>query len=190
MKEYDQYFATLEIDKSHKTVSNYKWVLDNFIKHFNAVSVEDFSKITSNDIQEYLNILAQNPKAKNKDAAKASANANGRVIKVFMNWLVSKKYLSESPYTKDIKKFKEAVTVKVFFNKEERDNIILACKDKLWLQVTMALLFYTGLRRNEIINIKKSDFYGDHILAHRKGNKEQKLYFPKFVGGLIQKYLE
>jgi len=189
MKEYEQYFDTLKIDKSPKTVSSYEWILGAFVKYFNIETVEDVDKITSNDIQEYLNILAQNPNAKNKNTAKSSANAHGRVIKVWLNWLVSKKYLKENPYTKDVKKFKEAKTEKVFFNKEERDKIIYACRNKLWLQVTIALLFYTGLRREEAVNIKRSDFYGDYILAHRKGNKEQKLYFPPFVGNLIQKYL-
>jgi integrase len=190
MEEYDEYFETLIIDKSAKTVSSYKWIIDNFIKYFNIVTMEDIKEIDANKIQNYLNVLAKNPNAKNKDAAKASANANARVIKVFLNWLVSKKYLSESPFSKDIKKFKEATTVKVFFQKHERDQIILACKNKLWLQVTIALLFYTGLRRAEAINLKRSDFYGDHVLAHRKGNKEQDLYFPPFVGKLIQQYLD
>jgi len=189
MKEYDIYFDTLRIDKSPKTVTSYEWILGAFVKHFGIESVDDIAKITANDIQEYLNILATNPNAKNKDTAKASANAHGRVIKAWLNWLASKKYIAENPFTKDVKKFKEAKTVKVFFNKEERDNIIYACRKKLWLQVTMALLFYTGLRREEITNLKKSDFYGDHVLAHRKGNKEQKLYFPPFVGNLVQQYL-
>jgi site-specific recombinase XerD len=194
MKEYDEYIRDVESAKSPKTLSSYKWVLNNFIKYFNFENIEDISKISSSNIQEYLNSLTKNPNAKNKNAAKASANANARVIKVFLSWLVSKKYLEKSPFTKDIKKFKEAKTVKVFFNKEERDKIILACKNKLWLQVTIALLFYTGLRRAEAINLKKSDFYkidGVYsVLAHRKGNKEQTLPFPSFVGKLIEKYLD
>jgi integrase len=190
MPEYNQYFDTLRIDKSPKTVTSYEWILGAFVKHFGIKTIDDVAKITANDIQEYLNILATNPNAKNKDTAKASANAHGRVIKVWLNWLVSKKYIVVSPFTEDVKKFKEAKTAKVFFDKKERDEIIYACRNKLWLQVTMALLFYTGLRRAEAVNLKRSDFYGDHVLAHRKGNKEQNLYFPPFVGKLVQQYLD
>lgn len=202
MEAYDRYFTTLKLDKSPNTFSMYRLTLEKFIKYFNIQSIEDVEKLTGDNIQDYLNILADQNKERIAgesdeirkkelaDSAKASANAYGRIIKAWFNWLVSKKYIKEHPYTRDIKKFKEARTSKVFFNKEERDNIIYACRKKLWLQVTISLLFYTGLRRSEIINLKRSDFYGDYVLAHRKGNKEQKLYFPSFVGGLIQKYLD
>lgn len=190
----EEYFTTLKVDKSPHTVRSYTGILGKFVEHFHIESVDDIMKIDSKGIQDYLNLLAtQNISAdttkEKADSAKASANGHARVIKVFLNWLEAKKYIPTNPFTKDIKKFKEAKTDKEFYNEEERDKIILACKKKLWLQVTMALLFYTGLRREEAINLKISDFHGDYILANRKGNKQQKLYFPPFVGKLIEKYL-
>jgi len=190
----EEYFATLKVDKSVHTVRSYLNILNRFVEYFHIESIDDINKIGAKEIQDYLNLLAtqhiNSDTTKEKiDSAKSTANGHARVIKVFLNWLEAKKYIIATPFTKDIKKFKEAKTDKEFYNEEERDQIILACKKKLWLQVTMALLFYTGLRREEAVNLKISDFYGDHILATRKNNKQQKLYFPPFVGKLIDKYL-
>lgn len=187
-KEFDEYFETTAIDKSKHTLRSYTTILNSFISYFNINSIDDIKKLNDSDLQNYLNVVATNPNAKNKDTAKASANSHIRVIKAFLNWLKKHSYIKENPID-TIEKYKEAQTVKEFFNKEERDSIIFACRNKLWLQVTMALLFYTGLRREEAINLKISDYHGDYILVHRKGNKEQKLYFPKFVTQLVDKYL-
>jgi len=194
MKELDEYFTTLLVDKSPATIASYRGSLNSFFEYFNIKEVKDIEKLENKDIQNYLNYLAtrnitETSTQSDRNKYNASANTHGTNIKVFLNWLVSKKYMKLHPYSNDIKKFAVGTSVKVFFNKEERDRIILACKDKLWLQVTMALLFYTGMRRAEIINLKKSNFYGDHILVHRKGNKDQELYFPRFVGTLIRRYL-
>jgi integrase/recombinase XerD len=194
MQELEEYFTTLSIDRSPATVASYRGSLNGFLEYFKIETVSDIEKLENKDIQNYLNYLAtKNVTAdstqSDKNKYNATANTHGRNIKVFLNWLVAKKYMKLHPYSSDIKKFAVGTSVKMFFNREERDRIILACKDKPWLQVTMALLFYTGLRRFEIINLMKSDFYGDHILAHRKGNKEQELYFPTFVGRIIKKYL-
>jgi integrase len=202
----EEYYATLEINASPKTVKSYKWILDNFVTYYDIKTVRDVNKLDSKTIQEYLNMLATKNIETNEalfkagkmdektckrkvDTAKASANANARVIKVFLNWLESKKYIETTPFTKDIKKFKEAKVLKEFFDAKERDQIILACQDKLWLQVTMALLFYTGMRRAEIVNLRVSDFHDDHVTVLRKGNIEQDLYFPQFVTRLIKRYL-
>lgn len=194
MKELDEYFTTLVIDRSPATIASYRGSLNSFFEYFKIETVEDIEKLENSDIQNYLNYLATknitaDSTQSDKNKFNASANTHGRNIKVFLNWLVGKKYIKVHPYSNDIKKFAVGTSVKVFFNKEERDRIILACKGKLWLEVTMALLFYTGMRRAEIINLRKSDFYGDHVLVHRKGNKEQELYFPPFVGTLIKRYL-
>jgi integrase/recombinase XerD len=194
MQELDEYFATLEVDKSPATIASYRGSLNNFIEYFKIKNASDIEKLENRDIQNYLNYLAtknitETSTQSDKNKFNASANTHGRNIKVFLNWLVAKKYMKLHPYSNDIKKFAVGSSVKIFFNKEERDKIILACDGKLWLQVTMALLFYTGMRRAEIVNLKKSDFMGDHILVHRKGNKEQELYFPRFVGTLIRRYL-
>ena len=184
-KEYEEYFSTLEIDKSPHTVRSYKKSLGDFVEKLEINSIEDLKELKSSDIQEYLNYLVVNGNSKNPNSAKATANARYRVIKAFLNWLVSMGYMEASP-TDNVKRYKESKSIPIIFTKEERDRIILATKKRPNLHMMIALLFYTGLRREEAVNAKISDIKEGFLLVHGKGNRERQLPLTDFVLEMIE----
>lgn len=188
-KEMQEYFDTLEIDKSRHTVRSYRTALNVFVNHFNIQSAGDISKLTESDIQIYLNVLASKSTAKNSNTAKASANANFRVVKAFLNWMKTKGYIEFSPVG-TVHRYKEAKHIGTIFSKDERDNIIMATKKRPSLQMMMTLMFYTGLRAEESVNVKVNDIQNGVLKVHGKGNKERELALTPFVIGVINNYLK
>ena len=186
--EFEEYFSTLKIDKSPNTLRSYTNALNRFIEYFSIKCVDDIKKLSDSDIQSYLNFLASKPSAKNKDTAKSSANAHYRVIKAFLNWLKEHDYIEDVPIAK-VRRYKEAKRVAEILTKEERDNIILATKKRLGLHAMMVVMFYTGIRRSEAINIKIEDINNGYLLIHGKGNKERQLPLTPFVQSVIKEYL-
>jgi integrase len=191
-KEYDEYFENLKIDKSVETVRNYKVSLENFIEYFGIQSVEDIEELDETNIQSYLNFLVTKVESTDQDKlnkAKATANNRYRSIKAFINWLKERDYIDNIDMIR-VHRFKESRKTAVFLNAEERDKIILATKNRPGLQMMMAVMFYTGLRRSEAINIKVSDIYNNILFVRfGKGNKERKIALTPFVMDLINKHL-
>ena len=190
-KEYLEYFETLKIDKSKETYRSYNHILKCFVNNFNINNINDIKKLQDSDIQNYINILVtkkENNNLEKINKSKATANAHLRVIKAFLNWMVSKKYIENSP-AESVYKFKEGKFIPSIFTKEERDNTILNTKNKIELQMMMAVLFYTGLRREEAVNVKISDIVNGVLLVHGKGNKERDLALTPFIQELINKCL-
>jgi integrase/recombinase XerD len=185
-KEYEEYFSTLKVDKSPHTVRSYTTILNRFVEYFNVKSIEDIQKVSESDIQNYLNYLASQSTAKNSDTGKATANAHYRVIKAFLNWLNRMGYI-DNVATAQVRRYKEAKKVGIIFNKEERDAIILATQKRPNLQMMMAVLFYTGLRREEATNVKLEDIKNGYLLVHGKGNKERELALTPFVLDMINR---
>jgi len=191
LKEYEVYLETLKIDKSKETYRSYKHILENFFNSMKIESIEDIKNMKSEDIQNYINHMIIKKEGEDQNSinkAKATANAHLRVIKAYMNWLVSKNYIPESPANK-VARFKEAQTIATVFTKEERDKAILNTKNKAELQLTIAILFYTGIRREEAVNIKLSDIKDGVLLVHGKGNKERQIPLNPFLQELIKKCL-
>lgn len=192
-KEYDEYFETLKINNSPETIRNYKTALNTFLTHFNINSVKDIENLKQSDMQGFLNFLVERRNAKDLDElnkAKASANARYRVVKAFINWLSAneRQYLTNVNMI-EVHRFKEGKKVATIFTREERDRIILETKKRPGLQMMMAVLFYTGLRREEAVNVKISDIQNGILKVHGKGNAERELALTPFVLDTINKNL-
>ena len=187
MKELNQFYDLKSIDCTKTTLLSYKNALDRFIIYFNIKNIDDLSNIKSENIQQYMYVLADNKKAKSPETAKNSANSHFRIIKAFYNWLIEKEYLLNTP-CKGIKQFKVAKKIKMYLKKSETNSILANCqstKDKL----VIALLLYTGIRVGEIAKIKIADINDNHLLIHGKGRKERKVILIPHITSLINEYL-
>ena len=187
MKELIEYYELKSIDCTKTTLLSYKNALDRFIIYFNIKNIDDLSNIKSENIQQYMYVLADNKKAKSPETAKNSANSHFRIIKAFYNWLIEKEYLLNTP-CKGIKQFKVAKKIKMYLKKSETNSILANCKstkDKL----VIALLLYTGIRVGEIAKIKIADINDNHLLIHGKGRKERKVILIPHITSLINEYL-
>ena len=187
MKELNKFYELKSIDCTKTTLLSYKNALDRFVLYFDIKNIDDLSNIKSEDIQQYMYILADNKNAKSSETAKNSTNSHFRIVKAFYNWLIEKEYLLDTP-CKGIKQFKVAKKIKIYLKESETDSILSNCKsvkDKL----VIALLLYTGIRVGEIAKIKISDINDNHLLIHGKGRKERKVILIPHITNLIEEYL-
>ena len=180
--QYRKFIELAKDDKSSHTIRSYSSNLESFFNGLNIVNLESFEDVSTMDIRNYLSGMSKENKA-------STVNARLRIIRVFFNWMVANEFI-ENNSASGIKNFKEPKTIPVILTQNERDNIILACGNNLKLKLIMAILLYTGLRREEVTNIKLEDISDGKLLVHGKGNKERILAINEYVQNLIKEYLE
>jgi len=105
-------------------------------------------------------------------------------IKIINRWLL---YKNEKP----LKYFKEYETYTVKTCTEEEKNKLLmeASREGSRERAIFYLLFGTGIRLGEAVNLKLKDVKNDRILVTGKGQKEREIYLPKEVKNAIDDYL-
>jgi site-specific recombinase XerD len=186
IRQVQQYYEIIS-SLSKNTVRSYKYAINNFLEYFAVENFEDIVKITTSDIQDWLEFVANSSDSESEETAKNTANARFRVIKAFFNWLVDFGYLEESPCDM-ARSFKEQKTLKIYLTRKERDRMILSCSN-LRNKLLVALAFYTGLRRNELVSIKIKDIKNGKLLVRGKGKKQRSLALNQYVLQLISEYL-
>jgi len=169
-------------DKSVHTARAYRTNLERIFDEFNIKSVEDIAKIEISDVRAYFE------SRKNSGLKDSSVNAEIRVMKVFINWLVQNNYIEDTPIA-GLKPRKEGKNVATIVTKEERNGMITSCKS-LKMKLMIALMFYAGLRREEVVNVKLEDFNNGKLTIHGKGRKERVLAIHPYVLGLKDAYLK
>jgi site-specific recombinase XerD len=176
--ELEKYLTQVASDKSKHTLTSYQSALTRFCKDMNIVSASQISSLTSANIQDYLYAL------KDSGLSSSSVNAHARILIAFFNWL------KDNGVENDLhaKKFKESKTIKDVPTPEEVKAMI-ANTNSLSKKFLIALMAFTGMRREEITNIKLSDISGCFITVHGKGRKERKLPLHEDVCKLLNNYL-
>jgi integrase/recombinase XerD len=181
--EYEKFMAIVKSDKSLHTVDSYYRNLQSFFNTLNIQSIDDIKNLNSDIMRKYM------ADAKDGGLQVSSVNARMRVIKAFFNWLVENKYMINQPMD-SVHMFKEPKKIAVVLTREERDAMILNCGTNIKLKTIIALMLYTGVRREEVTNIKVEDIHDGKILIHGKGKKERLLVLNTYVQDLIEKYLK
>ena len=182
MREYDEFMAIVKNDRTSSTVASYTWNLENFINNFNLATLEDLEKLTTKDIREYLDML------KNNGLQSSSVNTRLRTLKTFFAWLMENEYITVNPMLK-IKRYIETKKIATILTAEERENIITMCGKNLKLKLMVSMMLYTGLRREEVVNIKLEDINNCRLLIHGKGRRERVVAIHTYVCDLLNKYI-
>ena len=185
-KELEEYYKVISSLSPH-TIKSYEASISSFFEYLNIKSFEDLKGIKTEQVSDWMLHLSGNPNAKNADTAKSSANSKFRAIKAFYNWLTEMGYIKSSPCDA-VRRFREAKNVKTYLTDEEWSSMLLSCKN-LKQRLMLAMVLYTGLRRQELVNIKIKDIAGDKLIVHGKGRKERALILNPYVADLIEKYL-
>ncbi len=178
MDEYTEYLDILK-DKSPKTQSVYRTYLELFFKHFNIVIVKDIGKLKAKDFVEFRDFVTGGVSTKNLAL---------QVVKIFMGFLAERKYIKNMEEVRMIKNLKQPKKVGRFLNDEEKTKLIDAAK-YADVKAILAMMIYGGLRRDEIVKLKKSDYVDGHITIHGKGNKERRMKVFPMVKELVDTYL-
>jgi site-specific recombinase XerD len=179
--EYNEYFETLQ-DKSENTVRSYRKAIDSFLSFCKVETLEDLKSVDAKMIRIYQTSL------RDSGMKNSSVNANLRPVSVFLNWMCKQDYIKEVTMWK-VDSLKEPKTLPVVLTDEEVKNIINA-EDDLQNKLMLVLMFTTGIRRSEVINIKISDIKNNKIIIHGKGDKERELPLHTKVLNLLHEYLK
>ncbi|MEK6880808.1 MAG: site-specific integrase [Nanoarchaeota archaeon] len=133
------------------------------------------------------------------------------VNKFFLDNLETWKPVTRNKYIKDLQRYASFDKITIEWPKRKKENRdfkqyitekeVIEITDKISIVVTdgqrskvfLLLLFYTGLRPKEIINLKKEDFKLDErklIIRNTKGHKDRYLVLPKSLISILKNYFE
>lgn len=189
MKDLEKYLDYLKYNKNYsdKTILNYELDLKDY---FNFLKVEclDYKEVTYSDLMPLFKHFETN-KLTNKSIRRHISS-----IKGFYKYLVNNEIVNANPFIyvklpKKEQKLPRYLTLSemlsIFDKMEIKTNYDL--RDRLILE----LMYATGVRVSEVINIKvyDIDFYNNSIKVLGKGSKERIVYYNEVVGDLLSKYM-
>ena len=186
MKEIDEFLEYLEYEKrfSKHTVTNYKKDLEVFNKLIN----KDITKTEVEDIRKYLKVLYDKKYTNSSISRKISS------LKSFFKYLEAENKIKTNPLLvisnpkkekhlpsflnyNDLEKLLNTPNIKT--NEGQRDALI------------MEMLYSTGIRVSELVNIKLKDINKKEqkIIILGKGNKERYVYYGPKCEKLLNLYI-
>ena len=179
MNEFFNYLKD-ERNYSDKTILNYKMDLENF---YNYINKKKTKKIDFDFLQEYIENLSQ------KKYSTKSIQRHISSLKSYFKFLYNKNYINVNPaellcLPKNEIKLPNYLTI---IDLEKIYELDLSLRDKLIVE----LLYSTGIRLSELVNIKISDinFYDKTIKVLGKGNKERYVLFGSVCSKLLKEYI-
>lgn len=186
MKYIDDFLEYLYIIKKHSehTINNYKIDLIDFLE-FNKKSVKNVDKDIVNKYMQYLY---------DKNVSRATISRKLSSLRSFYNYLykndiVSKNYFSNIKNPKkenSLPKFVKDIDIDKMFNIPDIRNAI-GQRNLLIIR----MLYATGVRVSELVNIKLSDIDINErtILIFGKGSKERLVVFGNNTKEILLLYL-
>lgn len=189
-KIVDDYLDYLCYEKnySNNTIINYN---DDICEYLDYVDSEglDFKNILYSDIRFYLMYLKDTKKDNN-----SSIDRKLSAIRGFYKYLANNKVVKNNVFSL-VSGPKKSKRLPRFFEYNELEELFDACdlgtslgqRDRLLLE----MLYATGVRVSELVNIKVSDIDedGHSILVLGKGNKERYVTYGDYCSEILDLYL-
>lgn len=166
---------------SDATIDNYYGVLRNF---FDIVQKEP-EKITTNDLRMFFVTYKTRFEVSDRTLDKYR-----QILNVFFAWLVDEEYISKNP-CKNISAFRYEATPRKSLSRIQLEMLRRLCKDPRDLAI-VDMLFSTGCRVNELVNMKLSDIDIENRSIHiiGKGRKHNTVYINDNAFLSLKAYLE
>lgn len=169
------------LSSSPLTIKQYDSILNKFLSYINR----PLNTVTRTDIINYLNYLLFTQKM-----AKTTVANIQSVIKSFYTFMTNNKYIEVNP-TENIENVKIDKKVPVYLTTNEITKLLYNTKndtDKLMVEI----LFATGVRVSELVNIKKTDINFDKniIKVFGKGAKERVVLIPETLCKKLKQYCQ
>lgn len=189
-KIVDDYLDYLCYEKnySNNTITNYS---DDICEYLDYVDSEglDFRNILYSDIRFYLMYLKDTKKDNN-----SSIDRKLSAIRGFYKYLANNKVVKNNVFSL-VSGPKKSKRLPRFFEYNELEELFDACdlgtslgqRDRLLLE----MLYATGVRVSELVNIKVSDIdeAGHSILVLGKGKKERYVTYGDYCSEILDLYL-
>jgi integrase/recombinase XerC len=189
MDELNKFIEYLNIEKNYSkyTINDYRYNLESFLKYLDSVDIP-LQQVDDNTIRNYIMVMY------NEKLSKKSISQHISSLRSFFKYLVNNKFMTEDPTLlisnpKLDKRLPHALSVNEvegMLAKPKQDDT-LGLRDALILE----MLYSTGVRVSELVNIKLDDInYGEHtIKILGKGSKERYVLYGTPCANLLTKYL-
>lgn len=189
MKYVDKYLEYLKIIRkySDKTLQSY---MDDLIEYneFLGNNFTNILEIDKNIVNEYLKYLYERDLNKNSICRKLSS------IRGLYNYLVREEVITDNLFN-SISNPKKELYLPKFLNATEMDKLFEVCSDNSSINqrdtLILELLYSTGLRVSELVNIKIKDIDINEkvIKVLGKGSKERIVLYNNHTASSLKKYL-
>ena len=181
----------LKFEKNYSilTINGYLSDLENFLEYLNENDIRNYCDVDYNDPRLYINYLYQLNYNKKTISRYISS------VRSFFKYLKRNQFIKNNPCVlisnpkldKKLPKYLNLEEINKFLNAFDTNNYI-GIRNSLILEI----LYSTGMRVSEIINIKLNDISlsDKTIKIMGKGSKERIVYFGKNCLNLINLYLK
>jgi len=179
---------TIEKRYSRHTVVSYKNDLLQFSQYLESNYDENIEKVTTVMIRSWMAFLVQ------RQIQERTINRKLSSLRSFYKYLIQNKNRIDNP-TVNIKVLKTKKRLPSFVRQEEMDDLLNQIqfsdsfsdqRDKLLLYI----LYFTGIRLSELINLKDRDVSENSIRVLGKRNKERDVPITPFLKKEILNYLK
>lgn len=186
-------YLTHQRNYSSKTEQTYNYALDNLIKFFDSEYqvLPNVSDIELDDLRPFLGWLQDQGYDRNSIRLKSSA------IRSFFKFLYVNEFITTNP-TINLSTPKRKKTLPNFLTEKEIELLLNqfdeSIKEQLIKKLLIQLIYSTGLRISEVLNLKKSDIdlQQNTINVIGKGNKPRIIPFGnnalKYINLVISTY--
>ena len=162
----------------------------NDLYYFHEFIKMDFDKVKYDDVRDYLEYLNLKKEKSTSVSRKISS------LKSFYKFLYKNDYIDKKDYplVKVTYPKKEKKLPKFLYYNDLLEIINESSKDKDGIRdrLIIEMLYATGVRVSELVNIKLSDidFNNKRIIVCGKGNKERIVYYGDYAEEVLLKYLK
>lgn len=188
IKLIDGFCDYLKYEKNYSTdtIKNYRTDLVEYFMYLSDKSLKCL-KVTYSDIKNYLLFLNE------KNNSNATISRKISSLRSFYKFLVNESKIENNPFL-GIKLPKKERKLPRFFSYNELEELFkvpdltnpLGQRDRLILE----MLYATGVRVSELVNIKVSDIKNREIKIFGKGSKERIVTFGDYAAEILELYLK
>jgi integrase/recombinase XerC len=192
MREYIlKFIEEIRYEKKYSelTVTGYLKDLDLFLEFINECGKKKYSQIEYDDIRKYINYL-YTLNYNNKTISRHISS-----LRSFFKYLKNNNIIESNPMLLICNpKLDKKLPKYLNFNDIERLLIVYDNNNHIGIRNSLILemLYSTGIRVSELINIKLNDIFLSEksIKINGKGNKDRIVYFGKKCNELLNLYLK
>lgn len=190
-RQVSNFLNYLEVEKNYSgyTILNYERDINDFVNFLKKETINNFTEVDYKLLRFYLNEMF------NKKYSSKTISRNLSSLRTFFKYLLKENIIKNNPMIL-ISNPKEEKKLPTYLNYKELENIleapdqtsVIGLRDACILE----LLYSTGIRVGELVNIKVDDidFSQNRIKILGKGNKERYVLFGKKCNDLLNKYLD
>jgi integrase/recombinase XerC len=186
MKYVNDFIEYLKVIKKYSgyTMESYRKDIEDFYYFIDGKILD----ITYDDVSNYLGYLYDNKLNRNSISRHLSS------IRSFYNYLIHEDIVKNN-YFKEVSNPKKSKSLPRYIKDNDLEKMFLVfdLDDKLEQRNSLILemLYATGVRVSELVNIKISDinFYDNTIKILGKGNKERIVIYGSFCRDALERYL-